>query len=1545
MLKSKKTVKLMSLILLFCLFSSFSADKMDNINNSDILELNESFDEGFQNAKNINNEFPKSSYDEKIVGYYNNNTNVNDIAIYEHFAYTVGENITILDISDLTNPIEVGVYDLPNGGLDQIIIHDDFMYTFDSSGDIYILNLSIPEIPDLISSYSTGSGISDMSLKDNILYYSNYSQLISLNVSDPQNFQLLGVSDVYMDVRGICIDSNYAYITENTGYSLYTINISDPYTFTTEHIITDLPYSALYNKFVFDQMLYITDEQGFTVVNISDPLSPSFFCYVSVGGMGYDIYVENERIYVATLNNGLKIFDKSNIYNIIQLNEFPTSGTTWRLQKEKNYLYTCEMEGGFRIFQLSQYEWYEPILINGNAELDAFPNKVGDGTPNSPYIIQNLHIFAGGIGSPIRIENTDKTLIIDNCVVNGSNSNEFNAGIYLFKCANITIQNCRAYSNFDGIFVEDGENCSLINNIGYSNCNSGIQISNSVNQTVVGNDLFDNDFFGLKLNFSSQIDINNNYIDNNGYYGVLLQYSSDNSISHNLITRNGHYGIIMRQSISNYLFKNRIIITQEIFAVFLYDYSDQNLFLHNSFIRENTSVPFVNIDSTCSLNFLGNETHGNFWSDYEEIHPTASNNRIVWNNAYDCGNLIYDYYPLVIDPTRTESEIIEDVLCYWDGNQNGNDSINDIQGYLVGDCSYSDGLYQEGFQFNGNGFVNIPHEDRLNFGSNDFAIDLWVNFDYTEAEMVIAEKYIEGNSIQGWSLTKINSNWIRVQLPNNALDVQVDIIPQTWNHIIFARVNNEISITWNEEVAGSMLDDTNLDCTSSLKLGHRGNPEDTPGSLTSAGYYLYGKIDEVQISTHSPDISDTLQWDDPLEIGHYQQDQGYAQGVFVEGNYAYVVYEQNGLDILDISDPANPILCSNYYSGGGNSFDIEVHNGIAYIADGELGTLVLNVNNVYSPHYIAYLNDGNGYTRGIAYHDEILYVADGLGGIDTYNVSDPYNIYECDKYDPYDHAEAWDIVIEDNYAYVAWGFEGLHKLDVSDPYNIYEIGYLGIYGDCRDLKVSEGIAYLAYGVCLKIVDVSEMGMGSGANEFSTYYTGYDVVTIEQVGNIVMIGGKYDDFAILDVSDLENPMKIFEMEKNVVQICFSQNRIFLVCRGEGLFIFRSLESHEQINIGGNYAIDEFFSGSGRYGLSWADAYIFEYKYISTIEDTQAIMLSDSDRYIIIRYCIFDNPYEITDQRHGIETTGSSNVRIENCAFRNFYYGVVTRSPKTEINQNIFDNCRVGIEIRSGYEVFVTNNVIFSGENGITMSQNSQSDISGNIVSDFLYNGISISQTSYSNFNENTLQIGDLGMSFDDCSNNLVERNYITAIDRESLLLINSDSNTFDNNNFYMTSSDNVIFLENSGSNNFQNNLITVSGVYAGFYLVNSNGNTIEHNTIIGSQFGIDSPASSGNIIRYNIFDVLNECFLDQTNSNTFEFNDCTDGDTSGDETSGGNTSGSETSDGNTSGDDNPFSDFDLSNIPGFTFEGILTSLICSLMLLSILIRKKVHSFKQ
>ena len=69
----------------------------------------------------------------------------------------------------------------------------------------------------------------------------------------------------------------------------------------------------------------------------------------------------------------------------------------------------------------------------------------------------------------------------------------------------------------------------------------------------------------------------------------------------------------------------------------------------------------------------------------------------------------------------------------------------------------------------------------------------------------------------------------------------------TWHHFAARRRNGEITLFMNGAPVASGAFSSNLDSTSSLKFGHRGNPIDTPGSDDERGFFLNGRIDEVQL--------------------------------------------------------------------------------------------------------------------------------------------------------------------------------------------------------------------------------------------------------------------------------------------------------------------------------------------------------------------------------------------------------------------------------------------------------------------------------------------------------------------------------------------------------------------------------------------------------------------------------------------------------------------------------------------------------------------------
>ncbi len=77
----------------------------------------------------------------------------------------------------------------------------------------------------------------------------------------------------------------------------------------------------------------------------------------------------------------------------------------------------------------------------------------------------------------------------------------------------------------------------------------------------------------------------------------------------------------------------------------------------------------------------------------------------------------------------------------------------------------------------------------------------------------------------------------------------------------------------------------------------------------------------------------------PQRVGGYDTS-GYAYGVAVSGNYAYVADYDAGLQVIDVSNPANPQRVGGYDTSG-SAYGVAVSGNYAYVADGDWGLMIL----------------------------------------------------------------------------------------------------------------------------------------------------------------------------------------------------------------------------------------------------------------------------------------------------------------------------------------------------------------------------------------------------------------------------------------------------------------------------------------------------------------------------------------------------------------------------------------------------------------------------
>jgi parallel beta-helix repeat protein len=174
---------------------------------------------------------------------------------------------------------------------------------------------------------------------------------------------------------------------------------------------------------------------------------------------------------------------------------------------------------------------------------------------------------------------------------------------------------------------------SEYNNISKNTC--WVDLSNSSNNIVSENR------GGIQVTYSANITMMGNKIDSY----IKLQNTVNCVINSNNMTGNGNgEGIVLSFSSNNILVNN--IIANHTFGVYL-RYSSNNMVYGNNFVNNTAHV--VNWGS---VNIWDNETAGNYWSDYTDKYPNATQLNGIWSIPYEIPDASYlnasnrDNYPL-----------------------------------------------------------------------------------------------------------------------------------------------------------------------------------------------------------------------------------------------------------------------------------------------------------------------------------------------------------------------------------------------------------------------------------------------------------------------------------------------------------------------------------------------------------------------------------------------------------------------------------------------------------------------------------------------------------------------------------------------------------------------------------------------------------------------------------------------------------------------------------------------------------------------------------
>lgn len=233
---------------------------------------------------------------------------------------------------------------------------------------------------------------------------------------------------------------------------------------------------------------------------------------------------------------------------------------------------------------------------------------------------------------------------------------------------------------------------------------------------------------------------------------------------------------------------------------------------------------------------------------------------------------------------------------------------------------------------------------------------------------------------------------------------------------------------------------------------------DTPGyaeHAVVAGDYAY--IADYDSGLQVVDISDPSA---PVLVGNYLTSHD-ADDIEVGGNYAYLVIGYlKRLEVIDITDPTSPVFYGNCDMGPNYISGIDLDGDYAYVGNQYDGLKVIDISDPANPVVVGSYD--TYYADDVEVSGNYAYVADRSAGLQVIDISDPTNPVYAGSYDP--EWSALGIEICGDYLFIPSYFaNGLRVMDISDPTTPTEIGDFDTPGMCIWVDVAGDNAYVADG--------------------------------------------------------------------------------------------------------------------------------------------------------------------------------------------------------------------------------------------------------------------------------------------------------------------------------------------------------------------------------------------------------------------------------------------------------------------------------------------------
>ena len=257
------------------------------------------------------------------------------------------DSLTIYDVSDPTNPIDLGSH-APAAPF-QIQVVDDLAYVADSSAGLQILDVSNPGAIMLAGAVPIASAqavevIGDLAYVMQASF--NDAMIHVVDVSDPGTASIVGSVPISGTPRDLAVHGSYVYVAKSSS-PIEIIDVSD--SGNPESLGDALQRDRRAGLAVVGDYLLATTDEGMEVLDISEPEDPALVASVAIPSEGFagSITVANGRAYLERSFDGVHVIDVSNPATPIRLGVLPISSTQTSIAVEGTLMVTSDSNGGF----------------------------------------------------------------------------------------------------------------------------------------------------------------------------------------------------------------------------------------------------------------------------------------------------------------------------------------------------------------------------------------------------------------------------------------------------------------------------------------------------------------------------------------------------------------------------------------------------------------------------------------------------------------------------------------------------------------------------------------------------------------------------------------------------------------------------------------------------------------------------------------------------------------------------------------------------------------------------------------------------------------------------------------------------------------------------------------------------------------------------------------------------------------------------------------------------------------------------------------------